>query len=109
MRAAVEEVDDELGAVEILISNAGITRDRLMLRMSDGDFTEVLDANLTGGFRIAKQVARKMMRKRWGRIVFISSVVGLGGQAGQANYAASKAGLIGTGSLNGPKNSHRVV
>lgn len=95
VQGAVKEVESQLGPVEILVSNAGITEDKLMLRMSDDDFTTVLDANLTGGFRVAQQVARSMMRKRWGRIVFISSVVGLGGQVGQANYAASKAGLIG--------------
>ncbi|MFQ5556136.1 MAG: 3-oxoacyl-ACP reductase FabG [Acidimicrobiales bacterium] len=93
--AAVSEVEERLGPVEILVSNAGVTRDSLVLRMSDDDFTSVLDANLTGGFRVAKRVVRSMMRARWGRMVFISSVVGLGGQAGQANYAASKAGLIG--------------
>lgn len=92
---AVSRVEDELGPVEILVSNAGITRDTLLLRMSEDDFTGVLDANLTGGFRVAKRVAKAMMRGRWGRMIFVSSVVGLGGQAGQANYAASKAGLIG--------------
>ena len=93
--AAVSEIEESLGPVEILVSNAGITRDGLVLRMADDDFSEVLDANLTGGFRIAKRVVKAMMRARWGRIVFVSSVVGLGGQAGQANYAASKAGITG--------------
>ncbi|MCY3851331.1 MAG: beta-ketoacyl-ACP reductase [Acidimicrobiaceae bacterium] len=93
--AAVTEIEESLGPVEILVSNAGITRDGLVLRMNDGDFSEVLDANLTGGFRVARRVVKQMMRARWGRIVFVSSVVGLGGQAGQANYAASKAGITG--------------
>ena len=93
--AAVSEIEESLGGVEILVSNAGITRDGLVLRMADSDFAEVLDANLTGGFRIARRVVKAMMRARWGRIVFVSSVVGLGGQAGQANYAASKAGITG--------------
>ena len=93
--SAVDAVEDALGPVEILVSNAGITRDGLVLRMKDEDFTDVLDANLTGGFRVARRVVKGMMRARFGRIVFVSSVVGLGGQAGQANYAASKAGLIG--------------
>lgn len=92
---AVDEIEERLGAVEVLVSNAGITKDGLVLRMGDDDFTDVLDANLTGGFRVAKRVVKGMMRARWGRMVFVSSVVGLGGQAGQANYAASKAGLIG--------------
>lgn len=96
---AVEEafsrVEAELGPVEILVSNAGITADNLALRMGTEDFSGVLDANLTGGFRVAKRALKPMMRGRWGRIVFVSSVVGLGGQAGQANYAASKAGLVG--------------
>jgi NAD(P)-dependent dehydrogenase (short-subunit alcohol dehydrogenase family) len=92
---AISEIEDTLGTVEVLVSNAGITKDGLVLRMGDDDFTEVLDANLTGGFRVAKRVVKGMMRARWGRMVFVSSVVGLGGQAGQANYAASKAGLIG--------------
>jgi 3-oxoacyl-(acyl-carrier-protein) reductase len=93
--AAISSVEEILGPVEILVSNAGITKDGLVLRMKDDDFTDVLDANLTGGFRVAKRVVKAMMRARFGRIIFISSVVGLGGQAGQANYAASKAGLIG--------------
>ena len=93
--AAFAIVEAELGPVEVLVSNAGITRDGLVLRMSDDDFTAVLDANLTGGFRVARRAVKTMMKARWGRIVFISSVVGQVGQAGQANYAASKAGLSG--------------
>lgn len=93
--AAFAAVEEAFGPVEIVVSNAGITRDTLVLRMSEDDFTSVLDANLTGGFRVAKRAVRSMMRQRYGRIVFISSVVGLVGQAGQANYAASKAGLSG--------------
>lgn len=93
--AAFAAVEEAFGPVEIVVSNAGITRDTLVLRMSEDDFTSVLDANLTGGFRVAKRAVRSMMRQRYGRIVFISSVVGLVGQAGQANYAASKAGLHG--------------
>jgi len=93
--AAVTEIEEKLGPVEVLVSNAGITKDGLVLRMTDDDFTDVIDANLTGGFRVAKRVSRPMMKGRWGRMIFISSIVGLGGQAGQANYAASKAGLIG--------------
>lgn len=93
--AAFATVEAELGPVEVLVSNAGITRDGLVLRMSDDDFTAVLDANLTGGFRVARRAVKSMMKARWGRIVFISSVVGQVGQAGQANYAASKAGLAG--------------
>ena len=93
--AAFAAVETELGPVEILVSNAGITKDTLVLRMSDDDFTSVLDANLSGGFRVAKRALKSMMRARFGRVVFVSSIVGLGGQAGQANYAASKAGLVG--------------
>jgi 3-oxoacyl-[acyl-carrier protein] reductase len=92
---AFTTVDAELGPVEVVVSNAGITRDNLVLRMKDGDFTDVLDANLTGGFRVARRAVKGMMKARWGRIVFVSSIVGAGGQAGQANYAASKAGLVG--------------
>lgn len=93
--AAFDQIEAELGPVEVLVSNAGITRDGLVLRMKDPDFDEVVDTNLTGGFRVARRAVQKMMRARWGRIVFVSSVVGGSGQAGQANYAASKAGLIG--------------
>ena len=93
--AAFAEVEEQLGPVEVLVSNAGITRDKLVMRMSEADFTDVIDANLTAGYRVAKRAARSMMRNRWGRIVFVSSVVGIMGQAGQANYAASKAGLVG--------------
>jgi 3-oxoacyl-[acyl-carrier protein] reductase len=93
--AGVDQIEETLGTIEVLVSNAGITRDGLVLRMGDDDFSDVLDTNLTGGFRFARRVVKGMMRARWGRMIFVSSVVGLGGQAGQANYAASKAGLIG--------------
>ncbi|MCY4664143.1 MAG: beta-ketoacyl-ACP reductase [Acidimicrobiaceae bacterium] len=93
--AALAETTERLGAPEIVVCNAGITRDGLVLRMSEEDFGAVIDSNLTGSFRVAKQAVRAMVRGRWGRIVFISSVSGIGGQAGQANYSASKAGLIG--------------
>ena len=93
--AAFATIEAELGPVEVLVSNAGITRDTLVLRMTDDDFSSVLDANLTGGFRVAKRALKSMMKARFGRIVFVSSIVGLVGQAGQANYAASKAGLSG--------------
>ena len=95
--AAFGHIEQSLGPVEIVVSNAGITRDGLVLRMTDDDFQAVLDTNLTGAFRVARRAVKAMMRGRWGRIVFISSVVGTGGQAGQANYAASKAGLVGLG------------
>lgn len=93
--AAFSEVEEKLGPVSVLVSNAGITKDGLTLRMGEDDFTSVLDANLTGGFRVAKRAVKAMMKARTGRIIFISSIVGIGGQAGQANYAASKSGLHG--------------
>jgi 3-oxoacyl-[acyl-carrier protein] reductase len=93
--AAFDAVEASLGPVEVLVSNAGANRDGLLLRMSDDDFTSVLDANLAGTFRVARRAAKRMVRGRYGRMVFISSVVGQVGQAGQANYAASKAGLVG--------------
>ena len=92
---AFSQVETELGPVEVLVANAGVTNDMLVLRMDDEAFAGVVDTNLTGGFRTAKRAVQKMMRARWGRIIFISSVVGSTGQAGQANYAASKAGLVG--------------
>jgi beta-ketoacyl ACP reductase len=93
--AAFREVEQQHGPVEVLVSNAGITDDTLLLRMGEEQFTRVIDANLTGAYRVAKRAATGMLRRRWGRIVFISSVVGLSGSAGQVNYAASKAGLVG--------------
>ncbi len=92
---AVDTVTAQQGPVEVLVANAGITRDTLLLRMSEEDWSAVIDTNLTGSFRVAKRVARGMLRMRRGRIIFISSVVGLLGSAGQVNYAASKAGLVG--------------
>lgn len=93
--AAFTAVEAQQGQVEVLISNAGVTDDQLLLRMSEGSFTGVLDVNLTGAYRVAKRASRNMLKARWGRLVFVSSVVGLSGAAGQANYAASKAGLVG--------------
>ena len=95
--SAFEQIQQDLGPVEVLVANAGITRDGLVPRMADDDFGIVLDTNLTGGFRVARCAVRSMMRARWGRIVFISSIAGRIGQTGQANYAASKAGLVGLG------------
>ena len=92
---AVAKVEAELGPVEVLVANAGITRDGLLVRMSDDDFSTVVETNLTGSFRFARAVTKKMMRARFGRIVFTSSVGAYLGAPGQANYAASKAGLIG--------------
>ena len=92
---AFGEVEAQQGPVEVLVSNAGITDDQLLLRMSEASFTSVVDANLTASFRVAKRASRGMLKARWGRLVFVSSVVALAGSAGQANYAASKAGLVG--------------
>lgn len=92
---AYKAVEEQNGPVGVLVANAGITRDQLLLRMSEEDFTSVIDTNLTGTFRMVKRAARLMLRARKGRIVLISSVVGLTGSPGQANYAASKAGLVG--------------
>jgi NAD(P)-dependent dehydrogenase (short-subunit alcohol dehydrogenase family) len=93
--SAFAAVEAELGPVEVLVANAGITDDTLLLRMSEEQFTRVLDTNLTGAWRCAKRAARSMLRARWGRMIFISSVTGLSGNPGQVNYAASKAGLVG--------------
>jgi 3-oxoacyl-[acyl-carrier protein] reductase len=93
--AAFKAVEAEYGPVEVLVSNAGITKDGLLLRMSETDFGSVIDANLTAAYRVAKRATQGMLRARAGRIIFMSSVVALLGSAGQANYAASKAGLVG--------------
>lgn len=93
--AAFSEVEDANGPVEVLVSNAGITDDTLLMRMSEEQFTRVIDANLTGAYRVARRATRSMLRARWGRMIFISSVTGLMGSPGQVNYAASKAGLVG--------------
>ncbi|KAA5834483.1 3-oxoacyl-ACP reductase FabG [Saccharopolyspora hirsuta] len=93
--AAFDEVEAAHGRVEVLVANAGITDDTLLLRMSEEQFGRVIDANLAGSYRVAKRAASSMLRNRKGRMIFISSVVGLSGGAGQANYAASKAGLVG--------------
>lgn len=93
--AAFKTVEAEYGPVEVLVSNAGITKDGLLLRMSETDFGSVIDANLTAAYRVAKRATQGMLRARAGRIIFMSSVVALLGSAGQANYAASKSGLVG--------------
>jgi 3-oxoacyl-[acyl-carrier protein] reductase len=93
--AAFAAVEEHFGTIEVLVSNAGITKDTLLLRMKEADFTEVIDANLTAAFRVVKRATPGMLKARTGRIILMSSVVGLLGSAGQANYAASKAGLVG--------------
>ena len=93
--AAFTLVEEHQGPVEVLVSNAGMTDDTLLMRMSEDQFTRVVDANLTGAYRVAKRASRGMLRGKWGRFIFVSSVVGLMGAAGQVNYAASKAGLVG--------------
>ncbi len=95
VEAAFTRVEAELGSVEVLVANAGVTRDTLLMRMSDQDWDAVIATNLTGAFRVARRAARPMIRGRFGRLIFISSVVGQLGSAGQVNYAASKAGLVG--------------
>ena len=95
VEAAVGAIEKDLGAIDILVNNAGVTRDNVFLRLQDADFDVVLEANLKGAFRTIRAASRGMMKKRWGRIINITSVVGLIGNKGQANYAASKAGLVG--------------
>jgi 3-oxoacyl-[acyl-carrier protein] reductase len=93
--AAFTEVESALGPVEIVVANAGITRDALLLRMTEADFDDVVATNLGGAFRVVKRAAKGLVRARWGRVILISSVVGLYGSAGQINYASSKSGLVG--------------
>lgn len=91
----IKEVKDNLGSIDILVNNAGITKDGLLLRMSEKDFNDVIDVNLKGTFNMTKAVSSIMIRQRFGKIINLSSVVGIAGNAGQSNYAASKAGVIG--------------
>lgn len=92
---ALAEVEQALGPIEILVANAGITRDTLLMRMTDADFEQVLDTNLTGAFRVVQRCIKSMIKAKYGRVIFISSVVGLLGSAGQVNYSAAKAGMVG--------------
>src|SRR5690606_32392180 len=93
--ALVKSVEEDFGSLDVLVNNAGVTEDNLVVRLSDGDWDRVLDTNLKGAFHTIRAAARGMMRRRDGRIINITSVVGITGNKGQANYAASKAGLIG--------------
>jgi 3-oxoacyl-[acyl-carrier protein] reductase len=108
--AIIAEIQKTLGEVQVLVNNAGITRDNLALRMKDGDFDEVIDTNLRAVFRLSRAVMRGMMKARWGRIINITSVVGSSGNAGQANYAAAKAGVAGmTRSLAAELGSRNIT
>ncbi|MDR2620000.1 MAG: 3-oxoacyl-ACP reductase FabG [Propionibacteriaceae bacterium] len=93
--AAFTQIETELGTPTVIVANAGVTKDTLLSRMEDADWNQVIDTNLNGAYRVIRRAVRGMIRERWGRIVVVSSVVALSGSAGQANYAASKAGLIG--------------
>jgi 3-oxoacyl-(acyl-carrier-protein) reductase len=95
IESAFTTIEAELGPVEVLVSNAGVTADQLLLSMKEDAWSSVIDANLTGAYRVARRATSKMIRARWGRMIFVSSVVGLAGSPGQTNYAASKAGLVG--------------
>lgn len=95
LTAAISTVEEKLGPIEVLVANAGITKDTLLMRMTDDDFESVIDTNLTGSFRLVKRAINSMIKQRFGRVIFISSVVGLLGSAGQVNYAASKSALVG--------------
>ena len=95
VKTAVDEIKKELGGLDIVINNAGITRDQLLLRLKEDDFQKVLDVNLTGAYRVTKAACRYLLKSPHGRIINLSSIVGITGNAGQSNYAASKAGLIG--------------
>ena len=97
VESAFTDIEENYGPVQVLVANAGITRDNLLPRMSEEDFTSVIDANLISAYRLTKRAIKPMMKQKWGRIILLSSVVASAGQAGQANYAASKAGLVGFG------------
>ena len=92
---AFSEVEEKLGPVEVVVANAGITRDLLLLRMTEDDFTDVIDTNLNGAFRVVKRASKGMLKAKFGRVILVSSVVGLFGGPGQVNYSSSKAGLVG--------------
>lgn len=93
--AAIQEVEEQLGPIEVLVANAGITKDTLLLRMSDEEFEDVVNTNLNGVFRVLKRVTKSMLKQKYGRVILIGSVVGLLGSAGQVNYAATKSALVG--------------
>ncbi|WP_417781845.1 3-oxoacyl-[acyl-carrier-protein] reductase [Terasakiella pusilla] len=95
LAALPKQAEEAMGSLDILVNNAGLTRDNLAMRLKDEDWDSVLNVNLTAAFKLSKAVLRGMMKKRWGRIIGITSIVGVTGNAGQANYAASKAGMIG--------------
>jgi 3-oxoacyl-[acyl-carrier protein] reductase len=95
LSAAIASVEEALGPIEVLVANAGITKDTLLMRMTDDDFETVIDTNLTGSFRVVKRAINSMIKQRFGRVIFISSVVGLLGSAGQVNYSSSKSALVG--------------
>jgi 3-oxoacyl-[acyl-carrier protein] reductase len=95
LSAAIASVEETLGPIEVLVANAGITKDTLLMRMTDDDFETVIDTNLTGSFRVVKRAINSMIKQRFGRVIFISSVVGLLGSAGQVNYSSSKSALVG--------------
>ena len=95
INTAFEEIEESYGIVEVLVNNAGITRDNILPRMKDSEWDDVIQTNLTGSYLTTQRAIKKMMKNKWGRIIFISSVVGISGNQGQSNYAASKAGLIG--------------
>jgi 3-oxoacyl-[acyl-carrier protein] reductase len=108
--ALVKNAETAMGKIDILVNNAGVTRDTLMMRMKDEDWQKVIDVNLTATFRLSRAVLRSMMKARWGRIISITSIVGVTGNPGQANYAASKAGMIGlTKSLAGEVASRNIT
>lgn len=95
LSTAIATVEEALGPIEVLVANAGITKDTLLMRMTDDDFETVIDTNLTGSFRVVKRAINSMIKQRFGRVIFISSVVGLLGSAGQVNYSSSKSALVG--------------
>ncbi len=109
VNAVISKATETFGSVDILVNNAGITRDGLLMKMSDEDFDAVLDTNLRGAFLYTRAVTRGMMKKRWGRIINMASVVGVLGQAGQANYCASKAGIIGLTKSNARELASRNI